>query len=402
MTRKCRLIVCAALAIVSTAVAIAPARGGQPVVEFSDQEVHKIVKHSPLPLPTDPTNRFLNNEAAARLGQLLFFDERLSSNGKIACATCHDPTKGFSDGRNLAVGLQKGRRHSPTVWNAAYNRWFFWDGRADSLWAQALRPIENTLEMGSTRQAVARLIESDDNLRREYVSCFGELPRESSNVDRMFANVGKALAAYESRLVSRRSPFDVFVEGLASKDEKKLSALSPAGKRGLRLFLGRANCRTCHMGPNFTDGEFHDTRVPPLDADAAPEAGRFAGVDEVRRDPFNVAGEFSDDRGKRTRAKIEFLANSQENWGRFKTPTLRNTAQTAPYMHQGQFASLREVIEYYSTLDRALPAGHHAETILRPLFLNEEEAADLVAFLESLTDECIDPRLLRRPDASKR
>jgi cytochrome c peroxidase len=372
-------------------------RADGPLVEFSGQEIKKIVKHSPLPAPTDPTNKFLNNESAVRLGHLLFFDTRLSVNGKFACATCHDPAKGFADGKQLAEGLQKGRRHTPSLWNVAYNRWFFWDGRADSLWSQALHPLESEVEMGGSRQAVLRLLASDEHLRLEYVSCFGELPKEPIAVDRVIVNVGKAIAAYESRLISRRSPFDIFVEGLTSKDEKKKSMLSQAAQRGLKLFLGRANCRTCHMGPNFTDGEFHDTRVPPLGDGAATDAGRFTGVEELLRDPFNVMSQFSDDRSKRTRAKIEFLANTQENWGRFKTPTLRNTAQSAPYMHQGQFATLREVVEYYSTLDKALPAGHHAETILRPLFLSEQEVADLVAFLEGLTDVSIEPRLLQNP-----
>ncbi len=397
-----------------------------PIESFTAQEIRRILSHSPLPPAQDPTNRQLNDPAAAELGHRLFFDVRLSANGQISCATCHDPARSFADGKPFSEGLQTGSRHTPSLWNVAHNRWFFWDGRADSLWAQALHPIESPMEMGSSRLAAARLIHDDDAYRELYVRAFGNLPpltdrsrfpeqgkpksaadpnaddaswNEMSPDDqfaanRVFANIGKAIAAYESKLLSRRSPFDVFVEGLSTEDHSKLAALSPAAQRGLKLFIGSANCRSCHMGPNFTDGEFHDTRVPPREGRSPDDPGRFAGVAEVKNDPFNAAGVFSD---QRTGSIVEFLVNNAENWGRFKTPTLRNVAKTAPYMHQGQFESLAEVVHFYSTLEGALPAGHHAETIIQPLFLTHQEEADLVAFLESLTDEAIEPELLRPP-----
>lgn len=390
---------------------------------FTPQEFRRILKHASLPQVSDPTNRYQNSESAAILGHRLFFDTRLSVNNKINCAACHDPTKGLADGKPIAEGLETGRRHTPSLWNVAYNRWFFWDGRADSLWAQALHPIESPAEMGFSRLAAAHLIYGDAVLRRLYESTFGALPtlsddtrfpaqgKPASSVDpngndatwksmnaddqdainRVFANIGKSLAAYESKLVSRRSPFDVFADGLATDDKNKMAALSPAAQRGLKLFVGSANCRVCHAGPNFTDGEFHDTRVPTLDGGQPTDPGRFNGANEVIHDPFNATGAFSDER---TGSFVEFLVNNPENWGRFKTPTLRNVARTAPYMHQGQFATLNEVVDYYSTLDRALPAGHHGETILQPLFLSEDEEHDLIAFLESLTDENITPEWL--------
>ncbi|MBK8269942.1 MAG: hypothetical protein IPK83_17260 [Planctomycetes bacterium] len=396
---------------------------------FTPREFRRILKHASLPQVSDPTNRHLDSEPAAQLGHRLFFDSRLSVNNKINCATCHDPAKGLADGKPIAEGLGTGRRHTPSLWNVAYNRWFFWDGRADSLWAQALHPIESPAEMGSSRLAAAHLIYGDAELRRLYESTFGELPtlsddmrfpaqgKPASSVDlnaddaawksmnaddqdainRVFANIGKSLAAYESKLVSRRSPFDVFAEGLATDDKNKMAVLSPAAQRGLMLFVGSANCRVCHAGPNFTDGEFHDTRVPTLDGEQPTDPGRFNGVNEVIHDPFNATGVYSDEG---TGSLVEFLINNPENWGRFKTPSLRNVARTAPYMHQGQFATLNEVIDYYSTLDKALPAGHHGETILQPLFLSDEEKHDLVAFLESLTDENIPPEWLVRATAA--
>jgi len=433
--RRRNLVVCGA-GIIAWAVAACQPREGPPgagapstapadaqIDGFTPQEIRRIRSHSPLPPVQDPTNRHVNDAAAARLGKRLFFDARLSSNGQISCATCHDPARGFSDGKPLSAGLETGRRHTPSLWNVAYNRWFFWNGRADSLWAQALHPIESPAEMGLSRLSAAHLVNEDAALREMYIRVFGALPalsdrarfpaagKPASGADpdaddtawatmsaadqdatnRVFVNIGKALAAYQARLVSRRSPFDRFVEGLSAGDERKMAALSSAGQRGLRLFVGKANCRVCHMGPNFTDGEFHDTRIPPRDGQQPSDPGRFAGVDEVMRDPFNSIGPFSD---QPKGSVLPFLVNNPENWGRFKTPTLRNVARTAPYMHQGQFATLTDVVKFYSTLEQATPAGHHAETILQPLFLSDEEVRDLVGFLESLTDEAIEPEWL--------
>lgn len=402
------------------------------VVTFTEQEIRRLSQHSPLPPPPiDSTNRVSNNPAAAQLGQFLFFDKRLSNNGKISCASCHDPAKGLADGKTIAQGMQLGTRHAPSLWNVAYNRWYFWDGRADSIWAQALHPLEGAAEMGCDRLTVAHAIYKDEKLRRAYEQLFSTLPslpdvkrfpaaarpgmggtkdalsdawcvmsaEDQDAVTLILVNVSKSLAAYVRKFVSRHAPFDTFIEGLESGDAKKRATLSTSAQRGAQLFVGKANCRLCHSGPNFSDGEFHDTRVPPLDGSQPKDPGRFAGVDLVLADPFNAASKFSDDPSPRARANIEFLTNVQENWGRFKTPSLRNVALTAPYMHQGQFAKLEDVIHYYSTLDRALPPGHHQESILKPINLSDQESADLLAFLRSLTDEKIDPALLQPPSS---
>lgn len=402
----------------------------EPVIRFSEQELRRIYQHSPLgPVPQDTTNRVFNNPAAARFGQFLFFDTRLSTNGRISCATCHDPKLGFADAKPLAEGLEQSTRHSPTLWNVAYNRWFFWDGRADSLWAQAVRPIESPKELGFDRLSLAHLLRGDERLKRAYEGIFGRLPNlendarfpkagrplpenvdhphhvawtsmssgDRSEIDRVFVNVAKSLAAYEALLVTRRSPFDIFVEGLKTNDARKKAMLTASAQRGLKLFIGRGNCRLCHNGPNFTDGEFHNTRVAPLHGGSPRDPGRFAGIDQVLRDPYNAGGNHSDDRSAKARVKIEFLTNVPDNWGRFKTPTLRNVAKTAPYMHQGQFASLKDVLHYYSTLEGALPAGHHKESILVPLKLTAVEIDDLAAFLRALSDDSVNPSLLRSP-----
>jgi cytochrome c peroxidase len=397
---------------------------------FSADELRLVLQHSPLPEPPpDPTNAWADRTDAARLGQALFFDRRLSADGSVSCSTCHDPERAFTDGRSLSVGLVEGRRHTPTLLNAAYHRWQFWDGRADSLWAQALEPLESPAEHGTSRLAILHVIGRDPDLRGAYEATFGALPpladgtrfpadgrpvdghpddpldvawRSMTDADRAaanraFVNVGKAIAAYVRRLVSPGSAFDRFASAVRRNDADGASVLSDAAQRGLRTFVGKGGCRLCHSGPELTDREFHDTRVPLLVGSRAIDPGRYAGVSAVRANPFNGASEYSDARDGPARDKVERLVTSGASWGEFKTPTLRNVARTAPYMHQGQFATLEEVVRFYSTLEGALPSHDHGETTMLPLDLSEQEIDDLVAFLRSLTDEGLDPELLRAP-----
>lgn len=395
--------------------------------DFTPQEVERLLQHSPLGgPPRDPTNAVFENPAAARLGQRLFFDPGFSREGTVSCATCHVASRGLTDGEALPSRFPVDR-NVPSLWNVAYNRWFFWDGRADSLWSQALQPLENPKEHGSTRLQVVRRIADTPRLRAEYEAVFGPLPDVSDGrrfppaggpgvlpagsplhaawtsmtepdretVNRIFANVGKSLAAYERGLVSRRSPFDVFVEGVRTGDAAKMAALRPEARQGLKLFIGKANCRLCHSGPNFSDGEFHNIGIPPLRGGLT--ADRFAAIEEVRRNPFNTSGAYSDDRALGEK-KLDYLPKLQDTWGQIKTPTLRNVAKTAPYMHQGQFGSLEEVLRFYSTLKGMVQAGHSERFILAPLQLTSGEIMALAAFLESLTDENVDERLLRPLD----
>ncbi|MEE8141932.1 MAG: cytochrome c peroxidase [Planctomycetota bacterium] len=404
--------------------------GSNAAVKLSERERQRIFQHSPLKaIPADPTNRFADNSAAAQLGQYLFFDTQLSGNGEVACATCHVPELGFSDGRHLAKAIGELERHTPSLWNVAYNRWFFWDGRADSLWSQAVEPLENPREMGGNRMQMARRVWSDPALRKAYEQIFAPLPNlgdekrfppqarpvpeqpqhpeqlawqamseeDRRAVNRILVNLTKAISAYERKFLSRNAPFDRFVKGLRSGDREQLAALSPSALRGLKLFMGRANCRLCHHGPNFTDGEFHNTRVPPLDGKLPSDSGRYQGLEQVRRNPFNAASEYSDAPGGVAAAKVRSLVQGPQNWGLFKTPSLRNVALSPPYMHQGQFATLHHVVRYYSTLEEATGLSHHQETTLLPLNLTCEEMDDLVAFLESLSDASLDVALLKAP-----
>jgi cytochrome c peroxidase len=370
----------------------------QASTEFTPAEVRRILQHSPLPpLPPDPTNAVADDPRAARLGQFLFFETRLSGDGRLSCASCHDPRRAFTDGRAVAAGARTGRRNTPALWNVAYNRWFFWDGRAGALWSQAVQPLESPDEMAGGRLETYRTLRDDRTLRRAYERVFGPLGTgDNAAVDRAFANVGKAIAAYERRIVSRRSPFDVFAEGLRDGDTGRVAALPAAARRGLKLFVGRGQCRTCHSGPNFTDKEFHDIGVPPADG-LDPDPGRAAALDRLRRDPFGPAGAFSDDRHGEAANNLSFLAADAHAQGQVKTPSLRNVALTAPYMHQGQLATLQDVVRYYSTLEGRPPSGPGEEDVLAPLNLTSEEQSDLTAFLESLTDAGLAPSLVAKP-----
>jgi cytochrome c peroxidase len=379
----------------------APAAADE-TVTFTDVEAKRLLQHSPLPPPpADETNAKADDPRAAQLGRALFFDARLSGSGRLSCASCHQPERSWTDGLALAHGAETGRRHTPSLWNVAYNRWYFWDGRADSLWAQALQPIESAHEMAGSRDAAVRLVRDDASLRREYEAVFGAWPAgaDRAAVTRVFVNLGKALAAFERTLVSRRSPFDVFAEALRTGDLAGQGAIGPAAQRGAKLFVGRGSCRVCHAGPTFSDGEFHDIGLGP----ARPgDAGRLEGIDRLRQGEFGAGSEWSDGTDGPRARNARFLARAPHAQGQFKTPTLRNVALTGPYMHDGRLASLADVLAHYSALPGRGAPGPHQESVLTPLALTPAETADLIAFLESLTDAAIDPDLLRagrsRPD----
>ncbi len=357
--------------------------------EFTDEELRRLLACAPIPAVEDSTNAVLGDEQAFMLGRALFYDPRLSAEGDTSCATCHDPTRDWTDGRRHLVGEFGGPRDTPSLWNAALNRWQFWDGRSDSLWAQALSPIENPLEMGGDRAAVAALLAEDSQLTGLYEEVFGPMP--AGDVDGVFANVGKAIAAFEALILTRETPFDRFVAGLASGDPEDLGALSEDARAGAKLFFGPARCHMCHHGPELSDREFHDIRVPSI---GPVEDGRYGGIAKVQQDPFNGLGEHSDDPvGART--KLSYLTRNPHQRGEWKTPGLRNVARTAPYMHSGIYPDLDSVLEHYSTLADAPPPVHPGgEQILVALDLSDQEKRSLLAFLEALSSPPPEPYLL--------
>ena len=364
---------------------------------LTERELQKLARLTPLgPVPADPTNRVADDPDAAHLGQWLFFDPALSGNGEVSCATCHDPETGFSDGKPVAETLGRGTRRTPTVVNAAYMRWLFWDGRADSLWGQAVEPIENPIEMGGSRAGVARYLAADEALSEAYERVF-DSPPSQEDPESVLVNVGKAIAAYERLLVRRDSPFDRYAAYLLGEDGGDPEALSASAHRGLELFLGPANCTLCHAGPNLTDSEFHNTAAPPGEFGDPQDPGRYVGAAKVSVSDFNAAGPYSDEREGRSARRVQRLRVSTESFGEFRTPSLRNLAGRAPYMHAGQFPDLEAVVRFYSTLEGAAGRSHHQERVLTPLDLSEEQVADRVAFLESLEGRPLPPALSRRP-----
>lgn len=359
------------------------------------------------PLAEDKSNKFANNLEAAEFGRHLFFDERFSHNAKISCATCHIPELYFTDGLKTAAGAQAGVRNTPTVVAMAYSPWQFWDGRKDSLWSQALAPLENELEHAATRMQFAHIIYEDEEYRLLYESLFPPLPnlankdrfpaaagpvknkqwKQSWNemrkhdreaVTNIFVNLSKALAAYQHRLVPAASRFDQYVEALIHQHEDK-SSLTKQELAGLKLFIGKAQCINCHNGPLFTNNEFHNTGILSAPRQL-PSMGRVHGVRETIKDEFNCLGVFSD-ASKDQCGEIIFAKQGDELIAAHKTPTLRNINLTAPYMHSGQLTTLEEVIEHYDQAPLAL-VGHNE---IKPLELNYFEKKQLIKFLHSLS-----------------
>jgi len=267
------------------------------------------------------------------LGKQLYFDPRLSRGDVASCASCHDPQKGFSNGEQFATGFggQKGGRNSPTVINTAFQRFQFWDGRAGSLEEQALGPIQNPIEMNMTLDEVVARLNKIDGYKQQFRKVFG--------TDVTSEGIGKAIAAYERTVLSGNAPYDRYKAG----DEKALSA---GAVRGMKLFFGKARCSACHSGPNFTDNGFHNIGVG-MDA-KEPDPGRFAVT--------------------------KLLGDT----GSFKTPTLREIARTAPYMHDGSHATLKQVVEYYNKGGISNP---YLDEEIAPLKLSDREQEDLILFM---------------------
>jgi cytochrome c peroxidase len=373
-------------------------------------------------LPPDPSNKVADDPRAVALGQRLFFDTRLSSNGKVACASCHLPEQSFQDGKPLGQGVGTTARRTMPIAGTAYSPWLFWDGRKDSQWAQALGPLESAVEHGGTRTQYAHLL--DQAYRADYQALFGPLPALSDAarfpaaagpvadpaaraawelmapadrdaVSRVYANMGKAIAAYERKIMPGPSRFDAYVASLLKNDRAGMGAALNADEvSGLRLFVGKGQCINCHNGPLLTNNDFHNTGVPAA-AGLPEDSGRAQGVRQVQADEFNCLSGYSDaapeDCGELRFAKADDHGLERQ----YKVPSLRGVAERAPYMHAGQYGTLREVLHHYNRAPAA-PAGHSE---LKPLGLSEQELAQLEAFLSSLSAPVDTPPELLSPPA---
>lgn len=380
---------------------------GEP--EFSEQEKTTIASLSldklP-PLPADTTNHVADLPTAAALGATLFFDHRLSGNAEIACATCHKIDRQFQDDLARAVAVGTNNRRTMPLAGVAWSPWLFWDGRRDSLWAQAVTPLEDPVEHAGNRTAYARFM--FDNFRDRYERIFGPFPsldglpenagplgteaekaawasmtpEQQDAVNTVFANIGKLIAAFERSLTFPETRFDRFAKALATgKSPAPADDFSAGERAGLKLFLGKGECVRCHNGPRFSDGHFHNTGVPPV-AGLPEDLGRETGVVKVAADPFNCLGKFRD--GPDTACgELRFMLKDKPELRRaYKTPSLRGVADRPPYMHAGQIATLEAVIDH----DARAPQSADGHSELNPLTLSEREKKELVAFLRTLSE----------------
>jgi cytochrome c peroxidase len=333
-------------------------------------------------LPKDPSNRFADDPAAQALGKKLFFDARLSGNGKVACATCHIQQLGFVDTTPLAHGVGTTGRRTMPIAGTAYSPWMFWDGRKDSQWSQALGPLESAVEHGGNRTQYARHIAA--YYRKEYESVFGRLPDLSvkDSVTRVFANMGKAIAAFERTIGFDTTRFDRYVAAeLAGRAHTAADSLSADEEAGLKLFMGKANCVNCHNGARLTDDHFHNTGVARSALVTTPDSGRAAGALAVMADEFNCLGKYSDAKPEQCTELRFAVTGGPELVRAFKTPSLRNVTARAPFMHAGQIATIDEVVEHYN---RAAPAPF-GKTELRRLRLTRRQRRQISAYLGTLT-----------------
>lgn len=359
--------------------------------------------------PAAPSNRFAYHQQAAVFGKQLFFDQRFSHNAAFSCASCHQPDKGFTDGLAKGKGVHKTGRNTLTLLGAAYQDWFYWDGRKDSLWAQALVPFEAADEMASSRVQVLRLIGKDKNYRQQYEALFGQFPSVinqstikanagpwgdsktrnnwyripkpiQQKINRAYANIGKAIAAYERTIPLPVTLFDQYLKVLFSNGEEKANqTISPQALAGMKLFIdqSKTHCMRCHNGPLLTNGGFHNVGSGNFKGKQL-DFGRFLGIQAVTQDAFNCLGQYSDAKPEDC-SSLRFLSKQVhgEMQGAFKTPTLRYLNQTGPYFHDGRFSKVKQVIKHYQGLKQGTSE-------LPPLALTDKEVDQLAAFIQLL------------------
>jgi cytochrome c peroxidase len=407
----------AALLALACAACSGDAQRGEPAAKVWTDSERGVLASLRLPehaaLRPDPGNRVGDDPAAAQLGEALFRDPALSANGRISCQTCHRPERAFTDGLPNSIGLAPLRRNALTLLDVGSQRWLFWDGRADSLWSQALIPLEEPGEMGGNRTAIVRRVLADARLAELYRSAFGASPeirwervgedagphgdararsawaalpeRDRTAVTRAFANLGRAIAAFERTLRSRAGRFDAYVDAvLAGRDRDAADQLDAREVAGLAVFLsGRSGCLACHHGPMFSDGQFHNIGTGELGT-PREDPGRAEGLRIVRSSEFNCTSSLVDmpvpdcgvgETGFGT-GEVPALRR-----GAFRTPGLRNLGATAPYLHDGRFATLEEVLAYYRRPADKAKVGHE---LPRALELSDGELADLARFLRTL------------------
>ncbi len=354
-------------------------------------------------MPSDPSNAVADNAGAIALGALLFSDTGMSANANVSCATCHQEDRQFQDDQQLARGIGTTTRRTMPLRGVGYQSWFFWDGRKDSLWSQAIGPIESAVEHGFTRSQVA--IHVIATYRDRYARLFGSLPKladippaspmgdksQQANwqdlpentrdeINRIFVNIGKSIAAFERTLAPLENRFDRYVNAVWSGQTPSAGAMLTRQEiNGFKVFAGKGQCTNCHNGPRLTDEFFHNTGL----ADATTpydDRGRATAFVQLDSDPFTCAGRYSDAEPESC-GDLRFMAREFHLFDRtFKSPSLRGVTDRAPFMHAGQIGTLEQVIEHYNNAFPALLG----QSEITPLGLSTREKAALLAFLRTL------------------
>lgn len=404
-------------------------------VMFSDTE-KAIIKTLVYKAPAgEASNQYVNNSAAAALGRKFFWDPQFSggivvqgnrsatfasgNTAQISCATCHNPAFGWADNtsipNNVSLGTNFTNRNSPTVLNTSFNTYSTWTGRSDSVWGVMVPGIEGATTQNFSRMAVAYIIcrNNTSTYQAEYTAVFGapdctNVPAaaaglftsansygrtyaEFTSVQTIFANFGKAIGAYEHLLVSKNSAFDQWAEG-------NENAMTASQKRGLKIFINKGNCVRCHSGPNFADGSFHNLGVPQVGgALGVSDDGRYTGISDLTtggNSTFNTATGFN---ATPSVNRVAGLTRSDADIGKFKTPTLRSVNKSPPYFHNGTFASLWDVVNFYNFAGNAGNFAGTKDPILTTRHMTNEEMEDLVNFLKALEGEALPTNLTTSP-----
>ncbi len=353
-------------------------------VLLSEEEIQQTLSFGPWPpsFQSDPSNRISNDARAIALGAALFTDPVLSVDGAFSCASCHDPKQAFTTSDTRALGRVLLDRNTPSLRNLSGLRWYGWGGKSDSLWAASLHPIIEEQEMAHNKESLKSAL-SESSFIDDFEAIFGGI--QSQDPELVLVNTAKTLSAYLETLVTERTQFDDFRDALERRDLTEAAHYPETAQRGLQLFLGRGNCVFCHNSPGFSNNEFHDAGVPYFLNETEVDEGRFGGLNFLLSSAYTLGGDWSDDPDKRGAWAVRSVRRSHSDFGTFRTPSLRGVAETAPYMHNGSLNDLDAVIRHYSEIDTER-LHTDGEAILSELNLSEQEIADLVAFLETLSN----------------